>query len=283
MSVVTVNKYVYGYVARISVSIAFVLTVVFLYQHMKHLYIEIIKKKQLKFNLLFFFSLSLFFWVIVQLILFFIIAFVRFKTIAECHNVMVVTAIVFIMIKLSLYYFLSYKLHTTFKDSNYKFSKKFLIMWCISLIGLNMLSIVQIIQFTKAELDYKKYFYVGCRATFATSHLITIAATDIIGCFVNLYLFGNRLLKITKAMSKSNMMKIEKGVQRMGTRSDETDNNKETDHDLEQARRKEDQFLKVIRKNSILTAFSVVSTVIGSFCIVVFSLPILWYVLCLYT
>ena len=289
MAVVNINDEFYGWISAISGIITFIITILLFVQHVKQLRNQIKQRNELKWNWLFSFSLILFCSVIIAHISWFWGTFKTIESKIECYWLISIASICYILVKWSLYMFLTIRLETSFANSFYEFNKTILNIWRLILILSIISAIILILIYSNPTLHKNKsnhMFDVECRSNFEIFILIHFGITDFIACFINLYLFTKQLYKISNSMKNNNTVtQLQIGNNSPTQSVDQIEivtfpNNKNINNkqNYEPNKQQIDQLLGIIKKQTILTAIGVISTLMAMIFLALFSLPVVWYV-----
>ena len=118
-----------------------------------------------------------------------------------CNIVVLVGAMGYVLVKWSLYMLLSFRLDAAFAGSLYAYSRRFLYFWRGCLVLFIVVEILTTLPYSDS-IVLANDKYMPCRSNFPSSLLGIFALTDIIACFVNLFLFIRQLKRVTAALKR---------------------------------------------------------------------------------
>lgn len=206
MALVNIDNDLYALLCRSSAFVSLPLTTLLFIQHVTRVRNHIFKHKQTNIhnNCTFIFSFLIFIFTFMIHIAWFLITFRSFSSGNECRITVICGTTTYILIKWSLYMYLTYRLETAFEGSVYAYSTKFLFFWRVFLIVSNFFEIFLLIFTANIELNAQQHGTMACRSAYHNSLLVTIATVDIVACVVNLYLFVRQLNKVAGSIKQMN-------------------------------------------------------------------------------
>lgn len=161
------------------------------------------------------------------------------------------------------------QLDAAFQGSIYAYSKQTLYCWRGFLILCVILECVSTLISTDVEI-ISQTSIMRCRAIFESHFIMTVALVDIIACVVNFLLFVRQLKRVTSALGQHiNLFK-------QPSASKSTEGGQIANQI--QRKQKEDKFVAIVRKHTVLTAVGVGTTLVTLIFIGILSLSIVWYV-----